>query len=250
MAGHSKWANIKRKKGAVDAKRGKLFTKLVKEIMTAARLGGGDSSSNPRLRAAVAEAKSNSLPAENIARAIKKAIGELAGAEVMEITYEGYGPGGVAFVVEAQTDNRNRTSAEVRGSFSKFGGNLGTTGSVGWMFKRCGRFVFDASKYPEDQIMEVALEAGAQDVSTEEEEVVVLSAPEDFAAVLNVFEDKRIEYKEAKLVMIPENSIKIEGDVAGTVIKLFERLDDLDDVMTVYANFDISDEELSRLEMA
>lgn len=247
MSGHSKWATIKRKKGEIDAKKGKVFTKLVREITTAARLGGGDINGNPRLRAAVAAAKAGSMPADNITRAIKKGTGALEGPPVEEIAYEGYGVAGVAVFVEAQTDNRNRTSAEVRAAFTKLGGNLGNTGSVGWMFKARGQFVFDASKYSEDQLMEVALEAGAEDVRSEGGAVIVECNTKDFAHLLDAFEGQKLAYDSGELTMIPDNLVKVSGSDAEKLLRLVERLEDLDDVQKVYANFDIDEAELERI---
>lgn len=247
MSGHSKWATIKRKKGEIDAKKGKVFTKLVREITTAARLGGGDINGNPRLRAAVAAAKAGSMPADNITRAIKKGTGALEGPPVEEIAYEGYGVAGVAVFVEAQTDNRNRTSAEVRAAFTKLGGNLGNTGSVGWMFKARGQFVFDGSKYSEDELMEAALEAGADDVRSEGGAVVVECNPKEFAHLLDAFEAKKMVYESGELTMIPDNLVKVSGGDAEKLLRLVERLEDLDDVQKVYANFDIDEAELERI---
>ena len=247
MSGHSKWATIKRKKGEIDAKRGKIFTKLVREITTAARIGGGDFNGNPRLRAAVAAAKAGRMPADNIDRAVKKGTGALEGPPVEEIAYEGYGVAGVAVFVEAQTDNRNRTSAEVRAAFTKQGGNLGNTGSVGWMFKQRGQFVFDASTYSEDTLMEVALEAGADDVRSEGNMVIVECVPKEFAHLLDAFEAKQMTYENGELTMIPDNFIKVSGADAEKVLRLVERLEDLDDVQKVYANFDVDEAELERI---
>ena len=247
MSGHSKWATIKRKKGEIDAKKGKVFTKLVREITTAARLGGGDLNGNPRLRAAIAAAKAGSMPADNITRAIKKGTGALEGPPVEEIAYEGYGVAGVAVFVEAQTDNRNRTSAEVRAAFTKLGGNLGNTGSVGWMFKQRGQFVFDSSKYSEDQLMEVALEAGAEDVRTDGGVVIVECGLKEFTHLLDAFEAKQMVYENGELTMVPDNFIKVSGGDAEKCLRLVERLEDLDDVHKVYANFDIDDAELERI---
>lgn len=247
MSGHSKWATIKRKKGAADAKKGKIFTKLVREITTAARLGGGDPAANPRLRAAVAAAKAERMPADNIERAIKKGTGELEGASVEEVSYEGYGPAGVAVFIEAQTDNRNRTSAEVRAAFSKNYGNLGTSGSVAWMFKSCGLIAFDGAQFTEEQVLEVALEAGADDVTSEDGMVVVLTDPKAFAKVLDHFDSYDMAYVRAELTMIPENTVKVGGQDAEIVLRLVERLEDLDDVYKVHANFDIDDTELERI---
>jgi YebC/PmpR family DNA-binding regulatory protein len=247
MAGHSKWSNIKRRKGAVDAKRGKLFTKLSKEITTAARLGGGDASANPRLRAGITAAKKLSMPADNIERAVKKGTGEIEGPPVEEIQYEGYGAGGVAFFVEAQTDNRNRTTAQVRSAFTKNVGNLGASGSVGWMFKKRGLFTFEAESISEEVMMDAALEAGADDVNLEGETWVVLSEPSDFASVLDHFENSELQCQEAEFTMLPDNTIAVSGKEAEQVLRLMEKLEDLDDVMKVYANFEISDDEIERI---
>ena len=247
MSGHSKWATIKRKKGEIDAKRGKIFTKVVREITTAARIGGGDVNGNPRLRAAVALAKASRMPADNIERAIKKGTGAMDGPPVEEISYEGYGPGGVAVFVEAQTDNRNRTSSEVRSAFTKQNGNLGASGSVGWMFLKRGQYIFDAQKYDEEQIMEAALDAGADDVRSENDSIVVLSDPKSFAQLLDHFDTKGLKYDSAELTMIAENMVKVAGGDAEKVLRLIERLEDLDDVQKVYANFDIDENELERI---
>ncbi|MEE2960977.1 MAG: YebC/PmpR family DNA-binding transcriptional regulator [Myxococcota bacterium] len=247
MAGHSKWANIKRRKGAVDAARGKLFTKLVKEITIAARLGGGDIDGNPRLRAAVTAAKSNSMPAENISRAVKKGTGALDGPPVEEIIYEGYGSGGIAYLVECQTDNRNRTSAEVRAAFSKHGGNLGTSGSVAWMFKKAGQFALDGAKHTEEEIMEVAIEAGAEDVQVEGGSIMVTCEPTNFARVLDGLEAARVKIELAEFVMLPVNSICVPGDSIAKVLQLVDRLEGLDDVISVHGNFDIDEAEIEAL---
>jgi YebC/PmpR family DNA-binding regulatory protein len=250
MSGHSKWATIKRKKGSIDAKRGKIFTKLVREVTTAARLGGGDIAGNPRLRAAVAAAKAGCMPADNIERAIKKGTGELEGPPVEEISYEGYGVAGVAVFVEAQTDNRNRTSSEVRASFAKMGGNLGASGSVAWMFQKRGIFVFASAQYSEDQLLEVALEAGADDVRLEGPQRVVECAPRAFMALLDKFDSEAMAYESAEITMIPDTTVKVDGANADRVVRLVERLEDLDDVQKVYANFDIDEAELERIAAA
>lgn len=247
MSGHSKWATIKRKKGAADAKKGKIFTKLVREVTTAARMGGGDPLGNPRLRAAIAAAKAERMPADNIERAIKKGTGELEGQTLEEQAYEGYAPGGVALYIEVLTDNKNRTTAEVRSVISKANGNLGTAGSVAWMFQKKGRFVFDANKYQEDKVMEAALEAGADDIQHESDAFVVLCDPKSFGAVADSFDKLKMECEEADLVMLPENTVKVDGDNAERVLRLIERLEDLDDVQKVYSNFDIDDSEIDRL---
>ena len=247
MSGHSRWATIKRKKGAADAKKGQIFTKLVREITTAARTGGGDPNGNPRLRAAITAAKAQRMPSDNIDRAIKKGTGAIEGPPVEETCYEGYGPGGVAVFVEAQTDNRNRTTAEVRAAFTKLGGNLGAAGSVGWMFNKRGQFVFDAGRFSEDQIMEVALDAGADDVASDGAGITVLSDLRAFNAVMDAFEKKGLACESAELTMIPENFVKVGGEDAERVLRLVERLEELDDVQKVYANFDIDEVELERL---
>ncbi len=250
MSGHSKWATIKRKKGAIDAQRGKVFTKLVREITTAARIGGGDPGGNPRLRAAIAAAKAQRMPADNITRAIKKGTGELEGQAIEEVSYEGYAPGGVAVFVEAQTDNRNRTSSDVRMVFSKYGGNMGAAGSVGWMFKKRGMFVFDGDKYSEEELMEAALEAGAEDVAADGSSVVVYSDPKAFADVLEQLDKQGLKYTSAELTMVPDNHVKVAGEDAKKVLKLVEGLEELDDVQKVYANFDIDESELERIAAA
>jgi len=247
MSGHSKWATIKRKKGAIDAKRGQVFTKLVREITTAARMGGGDPGGNPRLRAAVAEAKAQRMPADNIERAIKKGTGELEGPAVEEISYEGYGAGGVALYVEVQTDNRNRSISDVRSTFTKAGGSLGAAGSVAWMFHKRGHIVFDASRYGEEELMDVALEGGAEDVTRDGDTFLVVTDIKAFGDVLDAFDKKQMTYESAELTMVPENYVKVSGDDAEKIMRLVERLEELDDVQKVYANFDIDDNELERI---
>jgi YebC/PmpR family DNA-binding regulatory protein len=247
MSGHSKWATIKRKKGEIDSKRGKIFTKLVREITTAARIGGGDINGNPRLRAAVTAAKAGRMPADNIDRAIKKGTGALEGPPVEETAYEGYGVGGVAVYVEAQTDNRNRTTSEIRAAFTKSGGNLGATGSVAWMFKNRAQFVFDASKHGEEAVMEVALEAGAEYVRAEGDVVIVEGERNQFGQLIDAFDAKEMKYESAELTWIPDNSVKVSGADAEKNLRLVEKLEDLDDVQKVYANFDIDESELERI---
>lgn len=243
MAGHSKWANIKRRKGAVDAKRGKIFTRLIKEITVAARLGGGDQTGNPRLRSAILAAKTENMPKDNIDRAIKKGTGELEGAIYDEITYEGYGPGGVAVLVDCMTDNRNRSVAEVRYFFSKAGGNLGESGCVSWMFDKKGSMLVDRKSIDEEKLMELALDAGAEDVLDEEEEFQIMTAPEDFLAVKEALEASGVVFTEAEISMIPQNTVKITDEaIARQLLKLLENLEDFDDVQNVHANFDIPDE--------
>ncbi|MCK4739716.1 MAG: YebC/PmpR family DNA-binding transcriptional regulator [Deltaproteobacteria bacterium] len=249
MAGHSKWANIKHKKAKTDVKRGKVFSKLVKEIMIAAKLGGSDLSSNPRLRNSVDKAKSENLPADNIERAIKKGAGELEGVSYEEGTYEGYGPGGVAMLVNYMTDNKNRTVGEVRFAFSKYGGNLGENGSVSWMFEKKGLFIFDIETTDEDTLMDVAIEAGAEDVSTNTEDGVyeVFTEISSFGIVRDSLDEKKLKYSLAEITMIPKNTVHVEGKVAGRVLKLMEELEDLDDVQDVHANFEMSAEDMEQV---
>jgi len=248
MSGHSKWSTIKRKKGAIDSKRGKIFTKLIKEITLAARLGGGDIEGNARLRSAVLAAKEENMPKDNIDRAIKKGTGELAGgAAYEEVTYEGYGPAGVAVIVEVMTDNKNRTVAEIRHIFSKHGGNLGENGCVAWMFDKKGSIVLDKKTVAEDELMEVGLEAGADDVRDQGTEWEVVTEPAAFESVKRVIEQKGWKYLEARVGMIPQTTIKLEAGKAEQMLRLMEKLEDNDDVQNVYANFDISDEVMEKL---
>jgi YebC/PmpR family DNA-binding regulatory protein len=247
MAGHSKWANIQHRKGAQDKKRGKLFTKLIREITVAARLGGGDIAANPRLRLAVDKAKAKSMPKDNIERAIKKGSGDLDGNDFQEIRYEGYGPGGSAVMVDCMTDNRNRTVAEVRHAFSKFGGNLGADGSVSYMFQHVGLLSFPAGS-DEDAIMEAAIEAGADDVIVDDDgSIEVLTAPADFEAVRDGMRETGHAPEEAELTMRADNHTALELQAAGSMIKMLEMLEDLDDVQNVYSNADIPDDILAQL---
>lgn len=250
MSGHSKWSSIKHKKAAVDAKRGKVFTKLIKEITVAARLGGGDINSNPRLRTAVSTARAQSMPKDNIDRAIKKGTGELGGIQLEEITYEGYGPGGVAILVNTVTDNRNRLVSELRFTFSKHGGNMGEAGCVAWMFKKRGVITIDKSAVDEDKLMELALEAGADDVSGDSDTFQVMTTPENFSAVRDAIEKAAIAIVNAEVAMIPENTVPVSGHQAEQVLKLLEALEDQDDVQGVAANFDISEQEMAQLSAA
>lgn len=238
MSGHSKWATTKRKKAVIDAKRGKMFTKLIKEITIAARDGGGDVNNNPRLRLAVDNAKSANMPADNIERAIKKATGELEGTTYYELIYEGYAPAGIALIVEVATDNKNRTVAEIRHLFSKNGGSLGETGSVAWMFDRKGIITLAKQNKSEDEIMEIALEAGADDFQVEDQYYEVQTSLENFEPVRRVLIDKKLEIENASLQWVAKNSIKISGEDAEKVIKLIEALEDNDDVQNVYSNAD------------
>ena len=245
MSGHSKWSTIKHKKGAADAKRGKIFTRIIKEMTVAARMGGGDINGNPRLRAAVAEAKANNMPKDNIDRAIKRGTGELEGVTYEEITYEGYGPGGVALLVEAMTDNSNRTTPEIRHMFEKNGGNLGTPGSVRFQFDRKGYFVIDKKTVDEDKLMEVALEAGADDLRTDDPDTFeVTVSPDAFESVRQALEKNKIPTLEAKLGQIPQNYVKLDESKAKQMMRLMEMLDDHDDVQNVWSNFDIPEEML------
>ncbi len=239
MSGHSKWATIKRKKAVLDAKKGKIFTKLIKEITIAAREGGGDPAGNPRLRLAIDNAKAQNMPQDNIDRAIKKATGELEGVTYHELTYEGYGPAGVALLVEVATDNKNRTVAEVRHFFSKNGGTMGETGSVAWMFDRKGVITLPAEGKKEDDVMEVILEAGADDLSTEEDFFEVQTSVESFESVRKALADKGFKIENASLQWIAKNTIEVKGEDAEKVMKLIEALEDLDDVQNVYSNADI-----------
>ncbi len=243
MSGHSKWSTIKRKKGAADAKRGKIFTKLIKEITVAARIGGGDAGANPRLRSAIGTAKSENMPKENIERAVKKGTGELEGTVYDEITYEGYGPGGVAILVDCMTDNKNRTVADIRHFFAKSGGNLGESGCVSWMFDKKGSLLVDKSVVSEDKLLDIVLDAGAEDVAEEENEFQVVTVPDDFSAVLEALESENIPLIESSISMIPKNVIEIiDEKTAKQVLTLLEKLEDHEDVQNVYANFDIPDE--------
>jgi len=247
MSGHSKWSTIKRKKGAVDAKRGKLFTKIIKEIMVAARFGGGDMNANPRLRAAILAAKAENMPKDNIDRAIKKGTGELEGVNYEELTYEGYGPGGVAMMLEVLTDNKNRTVADVRHVFSKHNGNLGEAGCVSWMFEKKGLILINKSGVDEDRLIEVALDAGALDVKDAGKEFEVSTDPAKFEAVKKVIEEAGFKYNYAEITMAPQSTVRLTGKEAEQMLKLMEGLEDSDDVQKVYANFDITDEEMERL---
>jgi YebC/PmpR family DNA-binding regulatory protein len=249
MAGHSKWKNIQHRKGRQDAAKAKIFTKISKEIYQAARSGGADPNTNTRLRAAIAKAKDANIPNDNIERTIKKATGQLDGVSYEEIIYEGYGPGGVAVMVEALTDNRNRTAADVRHIFTKNGGNLGESGCVGFMFDRKGLIEIsrEEKELDEDSVMMVALDAGAEDFEAMEESFVIKTAPEDFEAVRTALEEAGYELETAEISMIPQNTVKVTGDDAVKMMKLMEMLESNDDVQDVYANFDIDEEELENL---
>ena len=246
MSGHSKWAGIKHKKALIDAKRGKLFSKLNKEITVAAKTGGGDPSANPRLRLAIAKAKEANVPSDNIERAIKKGTGELPGVNYEQISYEGYGPGGVAIVVEALTDNKNRTTAEIRNLFSSKGGNLAGSGSVNWLFRRKGFIVVNKAKAEEDKLMSIAIESGAEDLKTEEDTYEIVTDIKDYEKVRAALKEKGIEQEAAEITMIPSSYVKLQGKQAEQVLNLIESLEDHDDVQNVYANFDIPDEVLQQ----
>jgi YebC/PmpR family DNA-binding regulatory protein len=247
MSGHSKWATIKHKKGAADARRGKLFTKLIKEITVAARIGGGDIDSNPRLRTAVNEAKAENMPADNIKRAIQRGTGELPGVQYEEIVYEGYGPSGVALILEVATDNRNRTLAEIRHILSKNGGNLGETGCVTWIFSKRGYIVVEKSKASEDALLELVTEAGADDMKEDGDNWEIFSPMENFQQVVDALNKAGITPSVAELSMIPQTQVKVSGKPADQVLRLMDELDEHEDVQHVYANFDIEDAELQSL---
>jgi YebC/PmpR family DNA-binding regulatory protein len=244
MSGHSKWHTIKHKKGAADAKRGKAFTRIIKELTVAARNGGGDPATNPRLRTIIADAKANNMPRENIERAIRRGTGEEPGVSYEEITYEGYGPGGVALLVQTMTDNKNRTVGEIRHTFTKYNGNLAAENSVAWMFARKGQIIVEKAKADEEKLLNAALEAGAEDVNDDGEAWEVMSAPDAFEAVRDAIKAIGIEPASAEVAMVPQNYIKLTGNDARAMLKLFEALDDHDDVQHVWANFDIEEKEI------
>ncbi|HMA67971.1 MAG TPA: YebC/PmpR family DNA-binding transcriptional regulator [Desulfosalsimonadaceae bacterium] len=248
MAGHSKWANIKHKKGAEDAKRGKIFTKLTKEIIVAARMGGGDPNANPRLRAAIQSAKSNNLPKDKVERAIKKGTGELEGVNYEETTYEGYGPGGAAVLVDSMTDNKNRTVSDVRHIFSKHGGKLGENGCVDWMFDKKGWMAVKKTDVDEETLMTVALEAGAEDMREEDENFEIITPPEAFEDVKAALKEAEIPYENAEVTMLPQSYINLTGKEAEQMYKLMDALDDNDDVQKVYTNADIPDEVIAEMQ--
>jgi YebC/PmpR family DNA-binding regulatory protein len=239
MSGHSKWASIKHKKAATDAKRGRVFTRLIKEITVAARMGGGDPDGNPRLRTAVLAAKAQNMPQDNIKRAIKKGTGELPGQSYEEGSFEGYGPGGTAVLVEVLTDNRNRTVAEIRHAFSKHGGNLGEAGCVNWMFEKKGVLLVEQGKADEDELMELALEAGADDMSQEDGNFEITTAPAVFEDVKKALEEKGVPLALAEVSMVPQSTVRLEGGDAKRMLRLMETLEDHDDVQNVASNFDI-----------
>ncbi|MCM8770940.1 MAG: YebC/PmpR family DNA-binding transcriptional regulator [Candidatus Omnitrophica bacterium] len=248
MSGHSKWAGIKHKKALMDAKKGTLYTKIIKEITVAAREGGGNPDTNPRLRAAIAKAKEANMPSDNVKNAIKRGTGELPGVVYETVIYEGYGPGGVAIMVEALTDNKNRASAEIRNIFSKNNGNLAGAGSVSWMFSKKGYILIDKSSVKEDELMNIALEAGAEDIKSDDpKNYEIYTAPQDFEKVKSALQAKNIPLQVAEISMIPSSTIKIVGPDAKKVLGLVEALEDHDDVQQVYSNFDIPDEILEQV---
>ncbi|MBI2609275.1 MAG: YebC/PmpR family DNA-binding transcriptional regulator [Deltaproteobacteria bacterium] len=247
MSGHSKWKTIKHKKGAADAKRGKLFTKLIKEIAVAARIGGGMVENNPRLRAAVQTARDNSMPMSNVERAIKRGTGQIEGASYEEVTYEGYGPGGAAILIESLTDNKNRTVADVRSILTKCGGSMGALGCVAWMFEQKGLIIVNKKEASEEKLMEVALEAGAEDIVDEKDTFEVKMNAHDFEKVQEALKTHNIKWELAEISMLPKNEVKLSGKEAEQILKLMENLEDCDDVQKVYSNFDIDESELERV---
>ena len=245
MAGHSKWAQIKRKKAVTDARRGQLWSKLLKEVSVAARMGGEDPTGNARLRTAIQDARAANVPNDNIDRAVKRGSGQLDGVIYEEVIYEGYGAGGVAVLIETLTDNRNRTVSDVRHLFSKHGGNLGENGCVNWMFDKRGYFAVDRSAMGEEEFMELALEIGAEDISIEDEVFEIYSKPEDYAAVREALDEHGVELDASQLAMLPQTTVRLEGDDAGKVLRLIEALEDHDDVQHVWSNFDVDEEVLA-----
>ena len=246
MSGHSKWSTIKHKKAAKDAKRGKIFTKLIKEITVAARIGGGDINANPRLRTAVLTARSNSMPNENIDRAIKKGTGELEGVTYEEIQYEGYGPGGAAIIAQVLTDNKNRTVSEIRRLFTKHGGNLGETGCVSWMFDKKGLLAVEKSQVDEERLMDLVLDAGAEDVRDEDEIFEIVTPPEEFEKVKEKLDKEKIAVSSAQVTLVPKNSVDVDAKHVEQILKLTEELEDHDDVQSVSANFNIPTEMMEK----
>lgn len=245
MSGHSKWATIKRKKAVTDSRRGKIFTQIIKEITIAAKSGGGDSSGNPRLRLAIDKAKSSNMPADNIKRAIMKGTGELPGVSYEDVTYEGYGPGGVAVIIESVTDNKNRTVSEIRHLLERNGGKFGATGSVAWMFHKKGTIRTPKGAITEDDMLSIVLDAGADDLRLDGDSFEITTSPEAFEAVKKAIEDKHIPIEEAEIHKLPENTVKVEGPDAERVLKLMEALEEHDDTQHVYANFDIDEKVLA-----
>ncbi len=248
MSGHSKWATIKHKKGAADAKRGRVFTRIIKEITVAARASGGDPEANPRLRTIIADAKANNMPADNIKRAIQRGTGELPGVQYEEVTFEGYGPGGVAVLLETATDNRNRTVSEIRHAFAKNGGNMGESGSVGWIFSKKGYVTVPKEKADEDTLMTLVLEAGADDLKDDGAQWEILTPPDKYEAVVSAVKSAGIEPGTAEVTMIPQNYVKLEGKNVGSMLRLLEALEDHEDVQKVYSNFDADEKEMANVE--
>jgi YebC/PmpR family DNA-binding regulatory protein len=247
MSGHSKWSSIKHKKGITDARRGKVFTRLIKEITVAARFGGGDPDANPRLRASIAAAKAENMPKDNIERAIKKGTGELEGVTYEEVYYEGYGPGGAAVLVESLTDNKKRTVADIRYIFSKSGGGLGEAGCVAWMFEKKGLFVFEKDETDEETLMEAILDAGAEDIRDEESTLEVITPPEDFEEVKKALDERNMRYLLAEITMVPNSTVKLKDKQAEQMLRLMDSLEDSDDVQKVYSNFDIADKTFEQI---
>jgi YebC/PmpR family DNA-binding regulatory protein len=247
MSGHSKWATTKRKKAVIDAKRGKIFTKITKEIAVAAKIGGGDPDGNARLRTAILKAKEANMPADNIKKAVMKGTGELPGVSYEETTYEGYGPNGVAILIEIMTDNKNRTVAEIRKTFTRHGGNMGEAGCVSWMFHKKGYIVVERSKADEDRLMSLALDAGAEDMKSDNNNFEIVTVPKDFEKVKDVLKQNNIEMSVSEITMVPQSYIKLDGKEAEQMLKLMEELEDHDDVQNVYANFDIPEEIMAKV---
>jgi YebC/PmpR family DNA-binding regulatory protein len=250
MSGHSKWATIKRKKGSLDAKRGALFTKIIREITVAAKNGGDDINSNPRLRTAIAKAKANNMPNDNIERAIKKGTGTLEGVTYEEIQYEGYGPGGVAIMVSCLTDNRNRTTAEVRAAFTKHGGNLGETGSVGYLFNRKGFMIIEAGQTDEDTVMELLMDNNVEDIKTEDGAIQVVTPPDGYNEIHDILTNKGYKLVDDEITFLPQTTVTLDEKKGSQCLKLIEILEDLDDVQNVYSNYDISDEIMLKISEA
>lgn len=248
MSGHSKWASIKHKKAAIDAKRGQIFSKISRELTIAAKRGGKDPNANPSLRLAIQKAKEANMPSDNVDRAIKKGTGELPGVVYEECTYEGYGAGGVAIIIEALTDNKNRTTSDIRNILSKRNGNMAGAGAVAWMFTKKGYFVVDKQKVSEEKLMDIVLDAGAEDIKIESETYEIVTDIKNFDSVMKALEKNNIPTQSAELTMVPSSTVKIEGSIAKQVLHLIEALEDYDDIQNVYANFDISDDELEKIQ--
>lgn len=247
MSGHSKWATTKRKKAAIDSKKGKIFTKITKEIAVAAKIGGGDPDGNARLRTAILKAKESNMPSDNIKKAVMKGTGELPGVSYEETTYEGYGPNGVAILIEIMTDNKNRTVAEIRKTFTRHGGNMGEAGCVSWMFHKKGYIVVERSRADEDRLMSLALDAGAEDMKSDNNNFEIVTMPKDFEKVRDILKQNNIEMSVSEITMVPQSHIKLDGKEAEQMLKLMEELEDHDDVQNVYANFDIPEEIMAKV---